>query len=47
CPSSNAGTGLGLSLTKKLVELLGGKITIESVSGKGSVVTVEIPNVPN
>jgi len=37
------GTGLGLSLTKQLVELMGGSIKVESVSGVGSRFRIGIP----
>ena len=37
------GTGLGLPLTKSLVELHGGTLAIESVVGKGTRVTVRFP----
>jgi PAS domain S-box-containing protein len=37
------GTGLGLSIAQSLSELLGGKITAESVEGKGSVFYFSIP----
>ena len=36
------GTGLGLPIAKKLVELQGGKITLKSKPGEGTVVTVQI-----
>ncbi len=37
------GTGIGLSLVKELVELQNGKITVDSILGKGSVFTVTLP----
>jgi signal transduction histidine kinase len=37
------GTGLGLSLSKKLAELLGGTVQLTSEPGKGSVFSVTIP----
>lgn len=36
------GTGLGLAITKKLVELMNGKIVVDSIYGKGSKFTVAI-----
>ncbi|MDB5752010.1 MAG: putative histidine kinase, classic [Ramlibacter sp.] len=37
------GTGLGLSLSKKLAHLLGGTVQLRSEAGKGSVFSVTIP----
>jgi len=37
------GTGLGLAITQKMVELLGGKITVESTPEKGSIFSVKMP----
>ena len=37
------GTGLGLSLCRRLTALMGGRISVESEPGKGSVFRVELP----
>src|SRR5438132_3214254 len=37
------GTGLGLSLTRRLVDLHGGRISLESEPGEGSVFTFRLP----
>lgn len=41
--NNEKGTGLGLMLCKKFVELMKGKITLESVEGKGSRFIVVLP----
>ena len=43
CRKRVKGTGLGLPLSRKLAELIGGVIRVESVVGQGSMFTLAIP----
>jgi signal transduction histidine kinase len=43
---SKEGTGLGLSVTRRLIDLLGGQVTVDSTPGKGSHFIVTIPKTP-
>ncbi len=37
------GTGLGMSIAKRIVEMMGGNIRVESEQGTGSIFTVRVP----
>jgi signal transduction histidine kinase len=40
-----AGTGIGLSIAKRHVDFLGGRIWVSSISGEGSVFYFTIPKI--
>ncbi|MCG8051716.1 MAG: ATP-binding protein [Candidatus Thiodiazotropha endolucinida] len=42
-PGSAKGAGLGLSISKSFVEMIGGEITVDSTLGKGTLFHVELP----
>jgi signal transduction histidine kinase len=39
------GTGLGLTIAKKLIELMGGEIAVESIPGEGTTFSFTLPSV--
>lgn len=43
---SHEGNGLGIAIAKKLVDLMGGRLTALSRKGAGSVLTVSLPRTP-
>jgi signal transduction histidine kinase len=42
-PDNSDGTSLGLAVTKAIIEAHGGKISVGSVVGKGTIVDIRLP----
>jgi signal transduction histidine kinase len=45
-PKQYGGTGLGLTITQRLVEMMGGRISVESIVDRGTCFRVALPRVP-
>ncbi|HTN84652.1 MAG TPA: HAMP domain-containing sensor histidine kinase [Sorangium sp.] len=44
--ANRTGLGLGLSICRKGVEAMGGKIGVRDLQGKGCVFSIELPRLP-
>ena len=42
-PAGGVGSGLGLAIARQLVQAQGGRISVESQLGQGTVFTIELP----
>jgi signal transduction histidine kinase len=42
-PHSGVGTGLGLPVSRRLAEVLGGRLTVQSDVGRGATFTLALP----
>lgn len=46
-PHSGVGTGLGLPVSRRLAEVLGGRLTVQTTLGKGATFILELPRTPS